>query len=104
MHQLQVGEDFQVAASASCDEGIGEHPMRQHSKLRAHCGSRNGDASVRVLRLRAQLAPSLFEDFPFIACEALAKRKMPDLNARTTAAAMKIIAGTARQMGVDVEA
>ena len=36
--------------------------------------------------------------------EEIAKRKMPDLNARTTAAAMKIIAGTARQMGVDVEA
>ncbi len=36
--------------------------------------------------------------------EEIAKRKMPDLNARTTAAAMKIIAGTARQMGVEVEA
>jgi large subunit ribosomal protein L11 len=36
--------------------------------------------------------------------EEIAKRKMPDLNARSTAAAMKIIAGTARQMGVDVEA
>jgi len=36
--------------------------------------------------------------------EDIAKAKMPDLNARNTAAAMKIIAGTARQMGVDVEA
>ena len=36
--------------------------------------------------------------------EEIAKRTMPDLNARNTAAAMKIIAGTARQMGVDVEA
>jgi large subunit ribosomal protein L11 len=36
--------------------------------------------------------------------EEIAKRKMPDLNARNTAAAMKIIAGTARLMGVDVEA
>ena len=36
--------------------------------------------------------------------EEIAKRKMPDLNARNTAAAMKIIAGTARQMGVEVEA
>ena len=34
----------------------------------------------------------------------IAKQKMPDLNARDEAAAMKIIAGTARQMGVDVEA
>jgi large subunit ribosomal protein L11 len=33
----------------------------------------------------------------------IAKQKMPDLNARDEAAAMKIIAGTARQMGVDVE-
>ena len=35
--------------------------------------------------------------------EEIAKRKMPDLNARNMPAAMKIIAGTARQMGVDVE-
>jgi large subunit ribosomal protein L11 len=34
----------------------------------------------------------------------IAKQKMPDLNARNEEAAMKIIAGTARQMGVDVEA
>ena len=34
----------------------------------------------------------------------IAKAKMPDLNARTEEAAMKIIAGTARQMGVEVEA
>ena len=33
----------------------------------------------------------------------IAKQKMPDLNARDEAAAMKIIAGTARQMGVDVD-
>jgi large subunit ribosomal protein L11 len=34
----------------------------------------------------------------------IAKAKMPDLNARTEDAAMKIIAGTARQMGIEVEA
>jgi large subunit ribosomal protein L11 len=34
----------------------------------------------------------------------IAKQKMPDLNARNEEAAMRIIAGTARQMGVDVEA
>ena len=33
----------------------------------------------------------------------IAKQKMPDLNARDEVAACKIIAGTARQMGVDVE-
>jgi large subunit ribosomal protein L11 len=33
----------------------------------------------------------------------IAARKMKDLNARSEAAAIKIIAGTARQMGVDVE-
>ncbi|MGL4370119.1 MAG: 50S ribosomal protein L11, partial [Spirochaetota bacterium] len=35
--------------------------------------------------------------------EEIAKTKMPDLNANDIAAAMKIIAGTARSMGVDVE-
>ena len=33
----------------------------------------------------------------------IAKAKMPDLNARTEEAAMKIIAGTCRQMGVENE-
>lgn len=34
----------------------------------------------------------------------IAKTKMKDLNARDDEAAMKIIAGTARQMGVEIEA
>jgi large subunit ribosomal protein L11 len=34
--------------------------------------------------------------------EEIAKRKMPDLNANTVEAAMKIIEGTARQMGVEI--
>ena len=33
----------------------------------------------------------------------IAEKKMPDLNANDVEAAMKIIAGTARQMGVDVK-
>ena len=33
----------------------------------------------------------------------IAKQKMPDLNARNMEGAVKVIAGTARQMGVDVE-
>ncbi|MBP7950854.1 MAG: 50S ribosomal protein L11 [Verrucomicrobiales bacterium] len=33
----------------------------------------------------------------------VAKQKMPDLNANSEEAAMRIIAGTCRQMGVDVE-
>lgn len=35
--------------------------------------------------------------------EEIAKIKMPDLNARTVEAAKKIVAGTARSMGVKVE-
>jgi len=34
---------------------------------------------------------------------AIAEKKMPDLNAHTVEAAMKIIAGSARSMGVDVK-
>ena len=34
----------------------------------------------------------------------IAKIKMKDLNARTEDAAFRIIAGTARQMGIDIEA
>ena len=34
----------------------------------------------------------------------IAKTKMKDLNARDDEAAMNIIAGTARQMGVEIEA
>ncbi len=33
----------------------------------------------------------------------IAEKKMPDLNANTVEAAMKVIAGTARSMGVDVK-
>src|SRR5690606_9595019 len=35
--------------------------------------------------------------------QEIANRKMPDLNARSVDAAMKVIAGTARQMGVEIE-
>ncbi len=35
--------------------------------------------------------------------EEIAKQKMPDLNANSIETAMKIIAGTARSMGVEVE-
>ncbi|MEK7523244.1 MAG: 50S ribosomal protein L11, partial [Patescibacteria group bacterium] len=35
--------------------------------------------------------------------EEIAKEKMADLNANDVAAAMKIVAGTARSMGIDVE-
>ena len=35
---------------------------------------------------------------------SIAERKMPDLNANDVEAAMKVIAGTARSMGVEVEA
>ena len=36
--------------------------------------------------------------------QEIATRKSPDLNARNIEGAMKVIAGTARQMGVEVEA
>ena len=36
--------------------------------------------------------------------EAVVKQKMPDLNANSPEAAYRIIAGTARQMGIEVEA
>lgn len=35
--------------------------------------------------------------------EAIVKQKMPDLNANSEAAGYRIIAGTARQMGIEVE-
>jgi large subunit ribosomal protein L11 len=36
--------------------------------------------------------------------EAVVKQKMPDLNANSPEAGYRIIAGTARQMGIEVEA
>src|SRR3954447_9494528 len=35
---------------------------------------------------------------------AIAERKLPDLNANDVEAAMKVVAGTARSMGVEVQA
>ena len=40
---------------------------------------------------------------PKAKCEEIAKLKMPDLSANDVAGAMRIIAGTARSMGVEVE-
>jgi len=40
---------------------------------------------------------------PRAKCEEIAKLKMADLSANDLAGAMKIIAGTARSMGVEVE-
>ena len=40
---------------------------------------------------------------PRAKCEEIAKLKMPDLSANDLAGAMKIVAGTARSMGVEVE-
>ena len=40
---------------------------------------------------------------PKAKCEEIAKLKMPDLSANDIEGAMKIIAGTARSMGVEVE-
>jgi large subunit ribosomal protein L11 len=40
---------------------------------------------------------------PKAKCEEIAKLKMPDLSANDVEAAMRIIAGTARSMGVEVE-
>jgi large subunit ribosomal protein L11 len=40
---------------------------------------------------------------PRAKCEEIAKMKMVDLTANDTDAAMRIIAGTARSMGVEVE-
>jgi len=36
-------------------------------------------------------------------CKEIAEYKMPDLNANTIEGAMRIVAGTARSMGVTVE-
>jgi large subunit ribosomal protein L11 len=40
---------------------------------------------------------------PKAKCEEIAKLKMPDLSANDVNGAMKIIAGTARSMGIEVE-
>jgi len=40
---------------------------------------------------------------PKAKCEEIAKLKMPDLSANDVKGAMKIIAGTARSMGIEVE-
>jgi large subunit ribosomal protein L11 len=37
-------------------------------------------------------------------CEQIAQQKMPDLNAASIEAAMTMVAGTARSMGIEVEA
>lgn len=59
----------------------------------------------KALNLKSGSANSLDKvgTLPKKQLEEIAKTKMPDLNANTLDAAMKIIAGTARSMGVQVE-
>ena len=54
----------------------------------------------------AVATPDMMKDvgkLPKAKCEEIAKLKMPDLSANDVEGAMKIIAGTARSMGVEVE-
>ena len=54
------------------------------------------------LRIRSRLAPRPPTN-DVDQARSIAERKMPDLNANDLDAATKIIAGTARSMGVTVE-
>lgn len=65
------------------------------------------DMIKKVLNLKAGSGKPLTEKVGKLSKSQLreiAEKKMPDLNTKNVEAAMKIIAGTARQMGVDVEA
>jgi large subunit ribosomal protein L11 len=63
--------------------------------IKKACGIEKGSTEPNKTKVAKLSAAKLRE---------IAEQKMPDLNANDLAAAMKIIAGTARSMGVEVEA
>jgi large subunit ribosomal protein L11 len=62
--------------------------------IKKACGLEKGSAESNKVKVSKLSAAKLKE---------IAQQKMPDLNANDLPAAMKIIAGTARSMGVEVE-
>lgn len=62
--------------------------------IKKACSLEKGSAESNKVKVSKLSAANLKE---------IAQQKMPDLNATDLAAAMKIIAGTARSMGVEVE-
>lgn len=62
--------------------------------IKRACSIEKGSAESNKVKVSKLSAAKLKE---------IAQEKMPDLNANDVAAAMKIIAGTARSMGVEVE-
>ncbi len=63
--------------------------------IKKACGIQSGSAEPHKVKVSTISRAKLKE---------IAEMKMPDLNANDVDAAMKIIAGTARSMGVEVEA
>ncbi len=63
--------------------------------IKKHCNLAKGSAEPHKTKVATITKNQLKE---------IAEHKMPDLNANDIDAAMKIIAGTARSMGVEVEA
>ena len=67
---------------------------RSFSFVTKACGSESGSAVPNKTKV-AQLSKA--------DCQKIAETKMPDLNAASLEAAMSMIAGTARSMGITVE-
>ncbi len=105
--------DFCKAFNAQTQQDSGhDHPGRDHGlrrpQLHVHhqdAAGRGPDQGGRRDRRRAPAVPHTEKvgKITVDQARAIAERKMPDLNANDLDAATKIIAGTARSMGVDVE-
>ncbi len=74
----------------ACTEAMCRSRLRQYARTRRDFRSRSSSST-----------PSSNADAMAVA--QIAELKMPDLNASDIDAAIKIIAGTARSMGVEVE-
>ncbi|TXT48873.1 MAG: large subunit ribosomal protein L11 [Spirochaetes bacterium] len=62
--------------------------------IKKACGIEKGSAIPHTQKVAT---------LPLDKLEAIAKLKLPDLNANDVAAAMRVIAGTARSMGIETE-
>ena len=82
-----------------------EEERQRH--IRAARAKTPGVSRVLCIECEAPIPPARRRAIPgvqlCITCQEIAELKMPDLNAGSVEAAMSMIAGTARSMGITVE-
>ncbi len=94
--QSRMGELVPVVLSVYEDRTFSmEYKVAPASDLIKKAAGISGGSGTNVLKKAGSITKAQLQE--------IAEKKMPDLNANTVEAAMQIISGTARSMGVEVK-